>query len=51
MSAKSRKPSYEIVWNGERGRYDVFIDGRLIGFHRFKGGAEAMGERATKPAG
>jgi hypothetical protein len=43
-----KKPPYDIVWNGERGRYDVFVDGRLIGFHRLKGGAEAMGERTAK---
>lgn len=37
-----------VQWNPDRGRYDVVVDGRLVGFHTRKGGAEAIRDREMK---
>jgi hypothetical protein len=48
---KPKKPPYDVVWNGERGRYDVFVDSRMIGFHRFKAARKRwVSERPSQPA-
>lgn len=45
---KKRKPRYEIRWNGERARYEAWAGETMLGFHRFKEGAIAIGERWAK---
>lgn len=46
---KAAEAAYEVRWNGERGRFETWIGDRCIGFHRLREGAQAIGERATRP--
>ncbi|HEX4302817.1 MAG TPA: hypothetical protein VHZ78_08485 [Rhizomicrobium sp.] len=40
-------PAYDIVWNDDRGRFEVMVAGQMVGFHRLRGGAEALGARVV----